>query len=228
MKRVASQEENDLDKSVLLIRAILETGTSSYVDVLGQSVRSGKISHVGGDPSSLPVSSECVDGSTVSEDDAEISADCLVRSSSAPAAASLQCTIVLMGAYGGRFDQEMAAVSSMFRWLHVFDRLVLVGSNACTFLLQPGFVHRIRPVNSQHLHQQPGKPFVKEGPTCGLIPVGGKVQSLTSRGLEWDMSAATLQLGVLVSSSNSILPGTEEVTVETSDTVLWTVQLHVL
>lgn len=227
MKRVASQEENDLDKSVLLIRAVLETGTTSYVDGLGQSVRSGKISHVGGDSLSMSEGSDPINERSVRAE-AEGSGDCLLKSGASPTVDSLQCTVVLMGAYGGRFDQEMAAVSSMFRWLHVFDRLVLVGSNACSFLLQPGFTHRIRPVDSLHLRQQPGIAFAKEGPTCGLIPVGGRVESLTSRGLEWDMHGAALQLGVLVSSSNSILPGTEEVTVETSDTVLWTVQLHVL
>lgn len=221
MKRVASQEENDLDKSVLLILAVLETGTTSYIDGLGVSIRSGKISH------SLSGGSEQVVEPAVDVEDAESSGDCLVTSTPSNTA-PFECTVVLMGAYGGRFDQEMAAVSSMFRWLQVFDRLVLLGSNACSFLLQPGFTHRIRPVDSLHLRQQPGTAFAKEGPTCGLIPIGGRVESLSSSGLEWDMHGASLQLGVLVSSSNSILPGTEEVTVETSDTVLWTVQIHVL
>lgn len=197
MKKVPSQDENDLDKSILLIRSLLETGTTTYVDSLGHG-----------------------DGSI---DNAKISAD--LDSSTALSVRTTSNTIVIMGAYGGRFDQEMATVSSLFRWLHIFDRVVMLGDRATSFLLQPGYLHRIRCVNLANPCEQTNTGVAREGPTCGLIPIGGRVNSITTTGLQWDLREGSLQMGVCVSSSNSVRPGASEVTVETSDTVLWTVEL---
>ncbi len=226
-------------------------GSTSYIDGLGLSCTSGKINQISGSRhNSIDViGDDDVNGTgcTIGESSAATATTAksersILLSSSASnsfspgtgldirtsVSSTLDSTIVLMGAYGGRFDQELAAVSSMFRWLDIYSRIVMVGSNACTFLLQPGYLHRIRCVDSTHLRHQPGQAFAKEGPTCGLIPVGGVVNSITTTGFEWDLHGESLQLGVRISSSNCILPGSAEVTVETSDTVLWTVQMHVL
>lgn len=192
MKKVPSQDENDLDKAILLIRSLLETGTTEYVDCLAAD----------------------------SADTAKISAS--VESDTTH---SSRNSIVIMGAYGGRFDQEMAAVSSLFRWLDTFDRLIMLGNKATSFLLQPGYLHVIRCLNHTTSKEQANAGVVREGPTCGLIPVGGRVNSITTSGLQWDLHGSALQMGVCVSSSNAVLPGVSEVTVETSNTVLWTVQL---
>jgi len=225
VKKMVSQDENDLDKAVMLIRSVLEAAAAPHVQDLKEIQESSLLLHSIGEVTSV----EAVDGPSASPKDTVIehidSVPLVENSSISPA---WDCTIVLMGAYGGRFDQEMAAVSSMYRWLNVFDRFVLLGSHACSFLLQPGYTHKIRPVHALHLTHQTGTLYATEGPTCGLIPIGGTVHSLTSTGLQWDMNNATLQLGALISSSNHILPSVSEVTVVTSDTVLWTVQMHVL
>ena len=44
----------------------------------------------------------------------------------------------------------------------------------------------------------------EEGPTCGLIPVNGACTSVTTSGLKWNLSGGALELGVFISSSNSL------------------------
>ncbi len=62
-----------------------------------------------------------------------------------------------------------------------------------------------------------------EGPTCGLIPIAGPVTA-TSTGLQWNVSATTLRVGGLVSSSNS-LTGTP-VAVSCDGPLLWSTEVH--
>lgn len=101
-------------------------------------------------------------------------------------------SIVILGAQGGRFDQEMASLHALFRWKKTFDRVVLMNEECSTCLLEAGFQHRIKPVEGV------------EGPTCGLIPLNGKVDCVTSSGLQWDLTGESLEMGVRISSSNSI------------------------
>eukprot|EP01032_Pedospumella_encystans_P016002 gene16002-18275_t len=173
---MASQDENDLDKAVMFIRSVLEAGAATQVRNKEELPENTVVLQSNGEGCSV----EVVDGAGVSSKSESIepieSPQIVANSSIAPA---WDCTIVLMGAYGGRFDQEMAAVSSMYRWLNVFDRFVLLGSHACSFLLQPGYTHKIRPVHPLHLAHHTGTLYATEGPTCGLIPIGGKVHSLT-------------------------------------------------
>ena len=112
-------------------------------------------------------------------------------------------------------------------------------------LLEPGRRHRIRCVRSAR---------VIEGPTCGLIPLGSRADMVTTQGLEWNLQAESLEMGVRVSTSNSIMDinaagGVEgsssngrdgnngcrhedggetygEVIVETSHPLLWTCEAH--
>jgi thiamine pyrophosphokinase len=120
----------------------------------------------------------------------------------------------VFGAFGGRFDQEMASINSLFKWSRVFDRVVLLdGKTASTLLLGPG-THQLRLITSI------------EGPTCGLIPIAGPVDSVDSTGLVWNIEGRRLEWGKLVSSSNSLDPkagGIVEVRI--SQTLLWTCSL---
>ncbi|KAJ1415672.1 thiamine pyrophosphokinase [Ochromonadaceae sp. CCMP2298] len=127
-----------------------------------------------------------------------------------------ESTLIVLGAQGGRFDHEMAAISSLFRWQGAFSRVLLLSEDSCTSLLSPG-LHCIRPVRSS---------LVREGETCGLLPIGGPVRSVTTCGLQWNLQAEALALGVRISSSNAIPAGSEEVTVQTSEPVLWTMQCN--
>lgn len=100
-------------------------------------------------------------------------------------------TVIILGAFGGRFDQEIASVHALYKWRAVFDRVVLVGGGNVACLLSPG-VHELYPVCG-------------EGPGCALLPVGGAVGRITTRGLQWDLAGQRLELGGLISSSNSLV-----------------------
>ncbi|CAM9785671.1 unnamed protein product, partial [Heterosigma akashiwo] len=122
-------------------------------------------------------------------------------------------TALALGAFGGRFDQEMAAVHACFEFQRggSRDRVVLLSDENLGLLLGPGR-HRLAP-----------NPAL-EGPTCGLLPIGGPVSSLTTTGLKWNLSNEPVRFGGLISTSNKILGPVVEVT--TSDPLLWMTQLH--
>jgi thiamine pyrophosphokinase len=199
IKKVSSQNEHDLDKSVLLVRSLIEAGGTSMIDNLS-------------DEATITVKPASEVQSTAAHLD--------------PRALTTNSCVVVMGAFGGRFDQEMATLSSLHRWLAVFDRMVLLGAHSMAFLLQPGVTHRIRCVNHNNAADQTNAGVVREGPTCGLIPLAGRVRSITTQGLQWDLNQQALEMGVCISSSNALRAETVEVTVQTSDTVLWTIELQ--
>mmetsp|Transcript_11503 Transcript_11503/g.15003 ORF Transcript_11503/g.15003 Transcript_11503/m.15003 type:complete len:316 (-) Transcript_11503:421-1368(-) len=118
-------------------------------------------------------------------------------------------TVLALGAFGGRFDQEMASINACFEW-QTFERIMLVSEDNLGFLLVPG-VHKIVPNH-----------FL-EGPTCGLLPIGGPISSVTTKGLKWNLSNDSLKFGGLVSSSNQIVDSVVEIT--NSDPLLWMTQL---
>ena len=68
---------------------------------------------------------------------------------------------------------------------------------------------------------------VSEGPTCGLIPLGGPVRSVTTRGLQWDLQQQSTEFGGLVSTSNRVVAAEQQVvTVECSEPIIFTAQVH--
>lgn len=80
----------------------------------------------------------------------------------------MKCNIIILGACGGRFDQEAASFHALYRWSECFHNIVLLTDCSVTFLLQPNLLHRIR-CNT-----------VRNGPTCGLIPLAGPVNHITT------------------------------------------------
>lgn len=130
--------------------------------------------------------------------------------STAATAAPTKATVIGLGAFGGRFDHEMAAMSVLHTYTSRFSRLVLMGAGNIAFLLAPGLRHVI----------QPDARF--EGPTVGLIPIGGACRSVTTNGLKWNLQAGRLEFGVLVSSSNCVVG--EEVTIVTDAPLVWTAE----
>lgn len=108
----------------------------------------------------------------------------------------------------------MASIHAAFKWRTAFDRIVLLtGDTIATLLDGPA---------SHTLHVVP----TVEGPICGLIPIGGPVDSVTTTGLKWNLSNQRMEWGVLTSTSNEIDPSFGGVvTVETSQPLLWTCTL---
>jgi thiamine pyrophosphokinase len=121
-------------------------------------------------------------------------------------------SVVVLGSFGGRFDQEVANIHTLFKWKGVFAKLVFVDKHGCTFLLESSIRNIIVPLRSD----------VYEGRYCGLLPLNGKVNSIRTSGLAWNLNDEPLELGVKISSSNQVLDNVEEVTIECSEPVIWT------
>ena len=116
--------------------------------------------------------------------------------------------ILIYGAFGGRFDQEMASFQALYKWgikynykLYLycedtFAFLVPGNNKACTIQLQ-----------QQSLEHSAKEKVIKicEGPTCGLIPLGGACDSVTTKGLKWDLTNQCTKFGELLSTSNRIV-----------------------
>ncbi|ETW08450.1 thiamine pyrophosphokinase [Aphanomyces invadans] len=140
----------------------------------------------------------------------------------------IKLNVLVVGAMGGRFDQEMQNVNALFQWQRfrpqrfaksnplfmarssIFHRMTLVSDSTSAVLLAPG-KHCIRPN------------FDVEGRKCGLIPIGGSCERLTTHGLKWNLTNHSTVFGGLVSTSNHVLD--HEVHVETSDPLIWTTEL---
>lgn len=134
------------------------------------------------------------------------------NAAAAARAGSPRCTatVVGLGAFGGRFDHEMQAVSLLHAYTSRFDRLVLMGAGNVAFLLEPGRSHTVEP------------DLRFEGPTVGLIPVGGPCRTVTTEGLQWNLDGRGLEFGVCVSSSNKVVGDVVQVT--TDAPLVWTAE----
>lgn len=115
-----------------------------------------------------------------------------------------------IGAHEGRVDQLFAVINSMYRYRKEPFQLVQIGSASIMVVLDTG-KHRIQ------------IPPSAIGRHCGLIPAFGKVEKITSSGLQWDLidSHGGMSFGSIISTNNIIRE--EIVDVNTSSPVLFTI-----
>jgi len=102
-----------------------------------------------------------------------------------PAAELIVCAV---GAFGDRLDHEFAAINVLHGDSASRFKRVLLLSEAASACVLPAGRSVIRP------------DAALEGPTCGLLPVGGPCVCSTS-GLRWDLSSTPMRFGGLVSRS---------------------------
>lgn len=168
---------------------------------------------------------------------------------------------VVYGAFGGRFDQEMASFQSLYRYNHhnattALDdgaqlppniKLFLYDDHTMAFLLPSGYtnyIHLLLLNNNEHQNNanetdddQGRNDTVREGPICGLIPLGCPVDSVTTTGLQWNLNQQSTSFGTLLSTSNRIVPRTDKttpsqrailpvVTVTCTQPLVFTAQVH--
>lgn len=97
--------------------------------------------------------------------------------------------VYVLGAFGGRFDHEMANINAAFAFTPRFARLVLLSrGNVGEVLLGRDVQHRLH--------------FPVSGLTCGLLPVLGPCVVRETQGLKYNLAMQQLRFGGLISSSN--------------------------
>mmetsp|Transcript_2333 Transcript_2333/g.5399 ORF Transcript_2333/g.5399 Transcript_2333/m.5399 type:complete len:422 (-) Transcript_2333:986-2251(-) len=147
----------------------------------------------------------------------------------------------IYGGFGGRFDQEMGCINALCVWgkkeRFQHTSLALYDEETCAFALPESPTKneiRIRfPGESSSSiksddddYEQTTNNKVGEGPTCGLIPIGGRCDDVRTTGLQWNLEGdVPLEFGGLVSSSNRVVE--EVVTVKTSSPLLFTAEMIV-
>lgn len=134
--------------------------------------------------------------------------------------------VIVYGAFGGRFDQEMASLHALYKWGPKFDyQLFLYNDETCAFLIPPNTLCEIRlPFYDTHCSDCCDG-TIGEGPTCGLIPLGSPCDSITTTGLKWNLDGSLpLGFGDFISTSNRVMEPV--VTIQSSHPIVFTAELR--
>lgn len=141
----------------------------------------------------------------------------------------------IYGGFGGRFDQEMACVNTLYSWgkkdtfqhtqMSIFDEetgVILLPESPITNEILIRFP-AVEDDDNENIDTR-DQVGVGEGPTCGLIPIGGRCERVYTSGLKWNLDGdMPLEFGGLVSSSNRIID--KMVTVKTSSPLLFSFEI---
>lgn len=148
--------------------------------------------------------------------------------------ADQESTILIYGAFGGRFDQEMASIQALYKWGPKFNwQIYLYSDETCAFLLPANLSCRIQLPFYDTTNTHEGETttsattttsLIGEGPTCGLIPLGACCESIVTDGFKWDLDGTvSMEFGGLVSTSNRLMKPTAFV--RASHPVVFTAEL---
>jgi thiamine pyrophosphokinase len=133
--------------------------------------------------------------------------------------------IVAVGGLGGRVDQGLSQLHHLYLYQtdprYAAGRMYLFSGESLTFLLKAGR-HRIHVREPAGHEDDDDDVFAKY---VGILPVR-EPSVITTRGLEWDVTAWETAFGGRMSTSNHVRPGTRAVEVETTRDVLFTIALR--
>ena len=126
----------------------------------------------------------------------------------------------------------MASFAALYKWAPRFnDQLYLYSDETCALLIPADRECEIRlPFHDTYNLEEEGstrnvQQDIGEGPTCGLIPLGCRCESIKTSGFQWDLDGSVpLEFGGLVSSSNRIMKPT--VSVFASHPVVFTASIE--
>ncbi|KAI8640577.1 thiamine pyrophosphokinase [Parasitella parasitica] len=116
--------------------------------------------------------------------------------------------IVATPALGGRFDQTISSINTLYMLKDQVERkFILVSDENLTMLLD-----KVRYC-------------LDISPTCGIMPIGSAV-TLTTRGLKWNLDNAKCEFGGMISTSNVVVNDIVEIV--TDAPVVWTIEINLL
>lgn len=118
--------------------------------------------------------------------------------------------IYVYGAFGGRFDQEMASIHAMYRYASCDFQILLYTDETVAFLLHQNVKNEIRlrfhsqNIQDTKLKENDSIMNVGEGPTVGLIPISCTCNRVMTSGLKWNLDGTTpLKFGGNVFSTSN-------------------------
>ena len=129
--------------------------------------------------------------------------------------------VIIYGAFGGRFDQEMGSFQALYKWADSFQNRIWLYSDETLAVLVPAG----KKVEIMVPFQDDLNTSIREGPTCGLIPMGSKVDSITTSGLKWNLENSETEFGGLLSTSNHVVGDNGMITVETTQPIFFTAEV---
>jgi len=106
----------------------------------------------------------------------------------------------VLGGLEGNFTQSLANLNTLYSFKH---EISVLGQENVIFFLRPG----------KHLVH------CKKLTKVGLIPLGLPCNSITTKGLKWNLNKSKLAFGGLISTSNKMEEDYAEI--EISDPILW-------
>ncbi|KAL4268579.1 Thiamine pyrophosphokinase [Pleurotus pulmonarius] len=126
---------------------------------------------------------------------------------------NVQYDLIILGGLSGRLDQTIHTLSYLHKLRKHRNRVFAVTDESVGWVLDTG-EHTIE-IEHNAL-----------GPTCGLLPVGIGGTILSTRGLRWNLSNTPSSFDGMVSTSNHLVPGCDQVWVKTSKPLWWTAELR--
>ncbi|ESO93489.1 hypothetical protein LOTGIDRAFT_118906, partial [Lottia gigantea] len=121
---------------------------------------------------------------------------------------------VAFGVFGGRLDHMFGNINTLYEVQHLTDKpIYCVTDNSLCCLIHKG--KTVIDITSE-----------QRGKYCSLIPIGRPCHNVTTTGLKWNLDHQTLEFGSLVSTSNSYANLASHVTIETEDSLIWTMDYH--